>query len=308
MLIGEPNSFIYLYCVLVLILFVSGVGLGICKRILEQFSLVSPTDSNSQHSNLISNINARGLRLILACRSKDKATNAIHELKTHLNEVLISRSSNENVNSFISLLELQFECLDLSSVESCKIFSDNLRSKYKSLSSIICNAGNGSFTGIDWISAIKQVVLHPVDGLTYPNYKLQSKGEKTDDNLGWVFQTNIFGHFVLIKELQSLLEAEFNNYGTQSSVLWMSSLEAGKFDYDISDFQLLNNDKSYECSKYLTEALAIGLNDYYSSRGLHITSYIVHPGVVWSSIFYQHLGWILDLCMAFAFYLVSYAF
>lgn len=87
----------------------------------------------------------------------------------------------------------------------------------------------------------------------------------------------------------------------------MSSLEAAKCAYDKdTDFDLVQNEKSYEASKYLTEALAVGMDDQLRKSGRNIRSVIVHPGVVWSSIFYEHLGALLDLLMALAFYVARW--
>ena len=108
-----------------------------------------------------------------------------------------------------------------------------------------------------------------------------------------------------VQELIPLLQAE--SIVQPTSILWMSSLEAAKCGYDKdADFDLVKNKRSYEASKYLTEGIAIALDESLHKQGKNVRSIIVHPGVVWSSIFYEHLGAILDLLMAVAFYLARW--
>ena len=35
--------------------------------------------------------------------------------------------------------------------------------------------------------------------MTSPVYYLQHSGEMSTDNLGWVWQSNVFGHFALVR-------------------------------------------------------------------------------------------------------------
>ncbi|TIB74095.1 hypothetical protein E3Q23_02767 [Wallemia mellicola] len=266
----------------------SGVGFGIALRLIDQLYREDKPEDAIVNSDIHQQVIDKGLTLILACRSPSKAQNAINQLKEYQNSKAICTVD----------LELVYEHCDLGTVESSVDFATRIKQKYSSLSSIICNAGAGTFTGLDWLKACQQIVTNPIQALTLPNYKLQSNGTTSADSIGWVFQTNIYGHFIIAKELESLLEKE-----SQSSIIWMSSLEAAKCDYDIdNDFQFIKSNYSYEISKYLTEALAIGLEDHYREQNSTIHSVIVHPSVVWSSIFYDHLGWLLDLLMAISFY------
>lgn len=168
----------------------SGVGFGICQRILTQLSITHPSDMDPSTSSLHTQAKQRGLRLILACRSEHRAKNAIHSLQNHLNQFSKKKTLID--------ITLQYEHCDLSCVESCKAFAYTIKSKYSAIASIVCNAGGGTFTGIDWIGATLQMLTHPLEGVTYPNYKLQSHGATSSDQLGWVFQMNVFGHFVIV--------------------------------------------------------------------------------------------------------------
>ncbi|TIB65733.1 hypothetical protein E3P77_02605 [Wallemia ichthyophaga] len=285
----------------------SGVGFGISQRILSQVSSQRATDvggdgnhtSDDSISPFLHQARRRGLRLILACRSQLRAEGAIKVLQR---EYLDAHARTESSSTHITL---QYEHCDLSSVQSSRAFAERIKSNYTSIASLICNAGGGTFSGIDWVGATVQMLSHPLAAVTYPTYKLQSHGATSSDNLGWVFQMNIFGHFIIARELTALLEAESRTQPT--SILWMSSLEASKCAYDLEgDFDMQRHAYSYEASKYLTEALAIGLDEELRASHSSTRSVIVHPGVVWSSIFYEHLGVLLDLLMALAFYMARW--
>lgn len=67
------------------------------------------------------------------------------------------------------------------------------------VSHIVFNAGVISFSGIDLLPCFKQLLTNPIAAFTAPTYYLQHTGEITADNLGWVWQSNVFGHFALVR-------------------------------------------------------------------------------------------------------------
>lgn len=70
--------------------------------------------------------------------------------------------------------------------------------RYPYITHIFCNAGVGAFDGMDWPKAIKQILRNPVEATTYPCYKIQKKGLLSEDRLGWVWQCNVFGHYLMV--------------------------------------------------------------------------------------------------------------
>ena len=77
---------------------------------------------------------------------------------------------------------------------------DSVRFKrYPYITHIINNAGVASFTHIDWVLCIKQILKSPIEAVTSPVFNLQSVGERSVDNLGWVWQCNVFGHYALVR-------------------------------------------------------------------------------------------------------------
>lgn len=73
--------------------------------------------------------------------------------------------------------------------------------RYPYTTHIFCNAGLGAFEGIAWGILAKQFATNLLEALTYPAYKLQRSGVTTGDGLGWVWQCNLFGHYLMVRLL-----------------------------------------------------------------------------------------------------------
>ena len=73
------------------------------------------------------------------------------------------------------------------------------------ISHLVCNAGVASFKCIDWARCLCQLFRDPVGAVSRPDYYVQYVGEVSPDNLGWVWQSNVFGHFILVCFLPYLL-------------------------------------------------------------------------------------------------------
>lgn len=153
------------------------------------------------------------------------------------------------------------------------------------IDTIILSAGMGGWTGIAWLKATKDVLLHPVDAVTWPEYKLSDMGavaksqlssrsskstdeivqpllhdqEKPDEPpLGEVFCANIFGHYILAHELMPLLSRPASPSSKRGGkILWISSIEALDGVLDVDDIQGLKNPNAYEGTKRLTDLLSI---------------------------------------------------
>ena len=70
---------------------------------------------------------------------------------------------------------------------------------------IILNAGGGDFLGLNWAGVVKQVSTDFMGAVTAPMYKLQGLGRMSKDNLGWVWQLNVFGHYLMVRFLEFLV-------------------------------------------------------------------------------------------------------
>lgn len=74
----------------------------------------------------------------------------------------------------------------------------NEQQRFPYVSHMVLNAGVGSFTGINWWGAAYEICTGFKTAVTAPGYKIQATGEMSGDGLGWVWQCNIFGHYVLV--------------------------------------------------------------------------------------------------------------
>ncbi|XP_077413002.1 3-keto-steroid reductase/17-beta-hydroxysteroid dehydrogenase 7-like isoform X6 [Vanacampus margaritifer] len=100
------------------------------------------------------------------------------------------------------------------------------------------------------------------------------------DGLQEVFATNLFGHFLLVRELEPLLcEA-----GRMSRVVWTSSSNARRTAFSIEDIQHANGTEPYSSSKYASDMLSVALNRHKNSQGLF--SSVICPGLVMTNLTY----------------------
>ena len=170
------------------------------------------------------------------------------------------------------MVTFQPENLDLTSLESVHALAKKLLSAVPHLDVVISNAGTGSVIGLNWPQAIWTILTEFVNATTYPTYKLSNGGEvtrpqvsvhpslegrdKSSDpppSLGLVFTSNVFGHYILSHLLTPLLSASPDN----GRMIFISSLEAYPNSFSISDFQGLQTETAYECSKRLTDLLVL---------------------------------------------------
>lgn len=208
----------------------SGVGFGICQRLLLQLASTNPSDAQpqeklvsawgSQLEKTLPLSNVQGLTLIMACRSVKRAEEARTKLYNALDAFIEKQRKlpgyDGHAASFRENLTLVIHSLDLASIPSVLRFSaeisqkyafiscllnittNDMCSRYPYVSHLICNAGVASFTSIEWVTAIKQLCTEPVIGVTAPLYYRQRQGEISADGLGWVWQCNVFGHYCLV--------------------------------------------------------------------------------------------------------------
>ncbi|XP_019714555.1 3-keto-steroid reductase-like [Hippocampus comes] len=91
---------------------------------------------------------------------------------------------------------------------------------------------------------------------------LTQQDHLNSDGLQEVFATNLFGHFLLVRELEPLLcEA-----GHTSRVVWTSSSNARRTAFSIEDIQHKNGTEPYSSSKYASDMLSVALNRHKNSQ------------------------------------------
>ncbi|CAO3621456.1 unnamed protein product [Cunninghamella echinulata] len=121
---------------------------------------------------------------------------------------------------------------------------------------------------------------------------IQCRGEINQDGLGKVFASCVFGHYVMMRQLEPLLSNSIDG----SRVIWTSSSTALNELFDINDWQGIKSELPYESSKWACDLLAVASNDYFQQHQLNITSFTTSPAVVASRIGNLPL-WIIYLRM-----------
>ncbi|XP_067893855.1 3-keto-steroid reductase isoform X2 [Heterodontus francisci] len=221
----------------------SGIGLALCQRLLSE--------DNQIH-------------LCMACRNMQKA-------ETAKSELLLSHPGAD-----ISLLKV-----DVGNISSVIKAAEAIKQRYEHLDYLYLNAGimpNPHFSLKAFLSGLlsRKVfnMFQTGEGL------LIQEDWLTDDGLQQVFMTNVFGHFLLIRNLEPVL----GQAGCASQLVWTSSSNARKSAFSLTDYQHSQGQESYSSSKYATDLLSVGLNKHYNSKGLF--SSVVCPGFVLTNLTY----------------------
>ncbi|XP_006887501.1 PREDICTED: 3-keto-steroid reductase [Elephantulus edwardii] len=221
----------------------SGVGLALCKRLL--------TEDDELH-------------LCLACRNVGKA-------EAVRSDLLASHPTAE-----VTIVQV-----DVSNVQSVFRASRELKQRFQRLDCVYLNAGimpnpqlniRAFFSGL-----FSRKVIHmfsTAEGL------LTQKDTVTADGLQEVFETNVFGHFILFRELEPLLCHSEHS----SQLIWTSSRSANKSNFSLEDFQHRKGQEPYSSSKYATDLLSVALNRNFNQRGLY--SSVVCPGTMLTNLTY----------------------
>ncbi|KAI9449638.1 NAD(P)-binding protein [Lactarius psammicola] len=299
----------------------NGVGFGICRRLLYNLAQTSPDDSRPLFP-LSGATNATdiaypcaGLTLIMACRSRQRAEDArTLLLELFEKDVAPLRSSPggaDRVAAFRKNLVVAIHSLDLASIQSTLAFADEVARTYPYVSHIVCNAGVAPFLRISWPLVFKQLwqdlcELDLFKFVTHPRYNIQRTAMVSDDGLGWVWQCNVFGHYVICRALEAKLAASQTQSGFGSArVVWMSSLGAYADAYDADDWQLVQSERPYEGTKFQNDLVCTELarrarSSPTAAAVRHIT---VHPGVAFSSIDAALIGSFLAKFKLIIFYL-----
>ncbi|KAH9921833.1 hypothetical protein B0H21DRAFT_766555 [Amylocystis lapponica] len=166
--------------------------------------------------------------IIMACRHRGRAETARAELYAildkHISTLRAGTLSYRYAVEFRQHLEITVHLLDLSDVRSILHFGKEVSQKCVSLYiPHNCNAGLATYSHLDIPVFLAQCCESPLIALSKPEFNVQTNGSLSGDNLGLVWQCNVFGHYVL------------------------------------TDWQLINTYHSYQASKYQIDVLAMEL-------------------------------------------------
>ncbi|KAM9689404.1 3-keto-steroid reductase/17-beta-hydroxysteroid dehydrogenase 7-like [Trichechus inunguis] len=221
----------------------SGIGLALCKRLLAE---------------------DEELHLCLACRNMGKA------------EAVQADLLASHPKAQVTIVQV-----DVSNLQSVFQASKELKQRFQRLDYVYLNAGiilNPRLKIKEFLSGLfSRKMIHifsTAEGL------LTQDDNITADGLQEVFETNVFGHFILIQELEPLL----CHPDRPSRLIWTSSCSALKSNFSLEDFQHSKGQEPYSSSKYATDLLSVALNRNFNQRGLY--SSVVCPGAVMTNLTY----------------------
>ncbi|GFO06542.1 3-keto-steroid reductase [Plakobranchus ocellatus] len=219
------------------------------------------------------------IRLCLACRNEDRATNAAEALK-----------------KISSLADIQIVILDTSSMHSVYTAASVIKNKYSHIDLLYLNAGMMVISGVDWKYVLTSFLSSRfIRVFATGEGALKHMDWITNDGLQAVFQTNLFGHYVLLKELDSVLGNSLCG-DSSSQIIWTSSNAAQATHYSIDDIQHVKGKNPYSSSKYATDIVSVGLNARMNQQGIY--SHSVCPGLVETNLVYGVLpNWFWKLLL-----------
>ncbi|XP_054889257.1 3-keto-steroid reductase/17-beta-hydroxysteroid dehydrogenase 7-like [Poeciliopsis prolifica] len=221
----------------------SGIGLALCDRLLSE-------DGR--------------LRLCLACRNMKRAEAA--------RAALLARHCDAHVD----LLHL-----DVGSAQSVLSAAEELKARYRCVDFLYLNAGIMPNPTVDIRAFFKGLFSRNVINMfATAEGLLTQQDQLNSDGLQEVFATNLFGHFLLIRELEPLLCQP----GHTSRLVWTSSSNARRSAFSIQDIQHRRGKEPYSSSKYASDMLSVALNKHKNQQGLF--SSVICPGLVMTNLTY----------------------
>ncbi|KAI8075011.1 hypothetical protein BC940DRAFT_287212 [Gongronella butleri] len=221
-----------------------GVGYGIARRLLE----LVPKEQ---------------LTLVLACRSYTRTV--------LVRASLLALHPDAHIDIVI---------VDLNQVASVLHACTEIKQRYDWIDYLFLNAGYLGALGLRWGAILPLFFKDPVGLMESSDATLQARGEVNDDGLGKVFACNVFGHYVMMRQLADLLD----NATEGGRVIWSSSSTAFSTSFKISDWQGVENEIPYESSKWACDMLAVVSGEYFMQQGMNIHTFTVSPGVVASRV------------------------
>ncbi|XP_056271543.1 3-keto-steroid reductase isoform X2 [Pseudoliparis swirei] len=174
--------------------------------------------------------------------------------------------------------------VDTSSVASVITTAQEVKLRYNRLDYLYLNAGIMPNPQFDVKAFFKGLFSSRVVSMfTTGEGILTQRDGVTPDGLQDVFATNLFGHFLLIRELEPVL----CRAGRASQLIWTSSSNAQRSAFDLEDVQHRAGVQLYSSSKYATDLLSLALNTRYNKQGLF--SSVTCPGFVMTNLTYAIL-------------------
>ncbi|KAJ2496767.1 hypothetical protein GGH96_005602 [Coemansia sp. RSA 1972] len=236
----------------------SGVGLAIARQLL-----LSP------HSPI----------LVLACRSEKRGAQARAQLLCEF-----------------PLADIRLIELDTSNTMSVQNAAREI-AQLGRLDLLFCNAGAMAIKSLNIPGIIRGLLTHPIAFFESSEALVQQSGLVTPDGLGLTFQTNVFGHYLLVHKLLPVLSR------TKGRVIWTGS-SASQLEFSQSDYMHIHGHKPYESSKYIVDQISQKMDE--RLRKQNVRCFVGEPGNVCTS-FLANIGIpVLQMLIVFVFYIMRF--
>ncbi len=157
----------------------------------------------------------------MACRDALRAQTARRQLYAlldqHVSTLRPGSQEHGYATTFRSNVKLELETLDLASMKSVLEFGRTvaqkcvsltrfpakrltmLRRRYEYISHLILNAGTATYSHLDTRVQLYDMFVRPFFASTHPRSNIQKNGVLSADNLGYVWQCNVFGHYCVVR-------------------------------------------------------------------------------------------------------------
>lgn len=190
-----------------------------------------------------------GARVIIACRSEERAKNAIEKMQKEFEE---EKAKGTAGICSKERLDVEFMALDLASLNSVENFIETFKSKETKLHLLLCNAG---------------IAMHPL--------------EYTEDGFEIMFQVNYLGHFLLVTKLLPVML----NSGEDCRIVLVSSEAYLTSSFDLEKAQGKHHTKeNFKRLQYYGNSKLYQIMQMYClNRRLqktNVTVNSIHPGIV----------------------------
>lgn len=194
-----------------------------------------------------------GATVIIACRSQERAQNAIERMKT---EFQAEKDKHTEGISETDTLHVEFMQVDLASLRSVKSFIEEFRSSGRQLHTLICNAG---------------IAMHP------QHY--------TEDDNELMFQVNYLSHFLIAAHFIPIMKKS----GDDCRIINVSSEAIKVATFDISTIQgKQSTPENFDRLNYYGRSKLYQIMQMYKLnrclQGSNITVSSIHPGIVETEI------------------------
>lgn len=165
------------------------------------------------------------LTVVLACRNKQRAQKALTDLQAYFEEhqekhlltqhkdgsteALKGSSLTTKESRLYHCPDLKIELVDVGSVSSVLAFNQRIRDQYRNVDYLFCNAGVLPSVGVMWKKVVLDCFRAPMDLVVRADVLIQPKQHLTEDGIGNVLASNVFGHYLMVTAQRPLPKLYF---------------------------------------------------------------------------------------------------